>query len=113
ALHIGMTDYSANIVFLQDTRPAFYFCIAKAMEGEARLPGLHSIASQCVAVGSLRGPQRSRTQLAILEDLGVTQGDCLPRLPPDGYTEPSDKVLTEINDSTARWRGGDGNWRDQ
>ena len=113
SLQIGVADHRADIVGLQSTRPALYPRITKAMEGEERFPRLHSIASQRVAVGSLRGPQRSRTQLAILENLSMAQGNCLPRLPLDGYAETTNKVLTEINDGTARRRGGDGNGRDQ
>src|SRR5690242_19725720 len=78
------------------------------MEGEAGFPGLPPFAFECIAVGSLRGPQWTHAQLTMLEDLGVAQRHCLPCLSPDSDAHPSNKILAEIHDGETGWGEGDG-----
>src|SRR5205807_307847 len=113
ALQIGVADHSTDIVGLQSAGPAFHLGIAESMEGEAWLPGLQPVAPQRVAIDGLRQAQRPRTQLAVLEDFRMAQGDRLSHFPADGQAEPTYEVLAEVNNGTPARRCCDGDRRDQ
>ena len=88
---------------LQLAGPAVDLGIAEAVEGEARLPGLHAAArAACSWSVALARAQRAGAQLAVLEHLGVAQGDRLPGRALHVNAQPADQVLAEVDERLAR-----------
>src|SRR6266536_6236701 len=105
-----MADDRAKIVYFQFPGPVFYFCISEAMEREARFPSLDAIAAQYVRVSCFRGPQGAHAKLAVFEDFGMTQCDLMSRRTLDSQPQPTDEVLTKIENGTPGRRSNNRYW---
>ena len=86
--------------------PAGDLGVAEAVEGLGRLEEVVA-AAEHEPVGRVRGAQGPDAELAVLEDLGVAQGDLLTGLAADGEAQPADEVLAEVDQRPPGRRGPD------
>jgi hypothetical protein len=116
ALHVRVADLGDHVVGRERLvgGPAVDLGVAEAVEGEAGLPraaglvGIIARAGEGQAVGGLGQAEGGGAQLAVLEDLGVAQGDRGAGLGPgEAQAEAADQVLAEVEDRAARGRRHD------
>ena len=85
-------------------RPALDRGVAEAVEREPRLPLDRAVAGELEHVGRDGVAQRTERELAVLEHLGVPQGEARARRAVHPDAESADEVLAEVEDRGARRR---------
>src|SRR5581483_4269908 len=108
-----MAHNGADMVCRKLAGPLFNFGVAKAVKGKTRFPRFAALAAQGIAVGGLCRAQGSGRELAVLQDVGMTESDGVSRRYPYGQAQPADQVLTEIEDSASSGGSKDSNRRNQ
>ncbi|GAA3143022.1 hypothetical protein GCM10020001_077430 [Nonomuraea salmonea] len=86
----------------QRARPAVDLGVPEAVHGEAGLPLLGDVvAAQRVRVRGGGVAQWTEAERAVLQDLGVAEGDRLPGRTLDADAQPAGDVLAEVEDGLA------------
>ncbi len=100
-----MADDGAKCAGVERLRPAGHLDVSEPVHGEGRLVGLRPVASEDVGVSREGVPQRSYTELAVLEDFGVAERDFGTGVAVDREPDSTGNVLPEVDDRASRWRG--------
>ncbi len=94
--HVRVVDPGGHHVGGQVRRPAADFGVAEAVEGEAWFPGERGPAGEDQGVGGVGLAQRPCGEFALLQDLGVPEGDGGVGRAVEGDAEAADEVLAEV-----------------
>ena len=106
--HVGVAHDGFDRRWVELPAQALDAGVAEAVEGERRLVRLDAIAGEHERVGGGRRAQQPGRQLALVEDLGVLQGDRVAGFAAHADADPPGDVLSEVDDGDVGRRLLDG-----